>query len=318
MTTKLPPPRVRSFEIILPATSANLGPAFDTAALALKLFLKVRATASDDYSIRATGRDADICGHVENHLILTTYREVLQSAGKVAKPLSLHISNDIPIGKGCGSSAAARLAGIALAVFFGRLPWTDSRIIGEASRREHHADNAAACWLGGITLARMANENESQTVRVIPKGKWPLVLAIPDQSLSTEKARQVLPGQYSREDAVTNIQNSMFLLAALMQGRPDLMSVALEDRLHQPYRSSLCPLLPVLHEMQTNSGILGVALSGAGPSVLIFVAPRASLAAARARVQKHLRAAGLSAELISTTITERGGSSSTRSLKRIL
>ncbi len=315
MTKKLLSSSARSFEIILPATSANLGPAFDTAALALKLFLKVRATASADYSIHATGRDEDICGRVENHLILITYREVLQSAGKVAKPLSLRISNDIPIGKGCGSSAAARLAGIALAVHFGKLSWTDSRIIGEASFREHHADNAAACWLGGMTIARMANDSEAQAVRIDPKGKWPMLLAVPDQSLATEKARQVLPAQYSREDAVTNIQNSMFLLAALIQGRPDLMPAALEDRMHQPYRAGLCPLLPVLSGMQRPHGILGVALSGAGPSVLIFVAPKASLTQVREKVQKHLHDAGLSAELISTTITERGGSSSSRSFR---
>jgi homoserine kinase len=310
---KRPSLNVRPVEIVLPATSANLGPAFDAAALALKLFLTVRARTSADYSISATGRDSAICGHVENHLILTTYREVLHGEGKTAQPLSLQIRNDIPIGKGCGSSAAARLAGIALAVHFGKLSWPDSRIIGEASRREHHADNAAACWLGGLTVARMASNKEAQTVRIIPKGKWPLLLAIPDQSLSTEKARQVLPAQYSREDVVTNIQNSMLLLAALMQGRPELVSEALEDRMHQPYRSSLCPLLPALQTLRNKSGILGVALSGAGPSVLIFVAPKALLTAIKARVQKHLRAAGLSAELISTTITELGGNSPSRS-----
>ncbi|MFI5071753.1 MAG: homoserine kinase, partial [Terriglobales bacterium] len=141
-----------------------------------------------------------------------------------------------------------------------------------------------------------------------PKGKWPLLLAIPDQSLSTEKARQVLPAQYKREDAVTNIQNSMFLLAALIQGRSELISEALEDRMHQPYRAELCPLLPALSGMQGPSGILGVALSGAGPSVLIFISPKAPISQVKGRVQKRLRDAGLSAELIFTTISERGGS----------
>ena len=114
-------------ELVLPATSANLGPAFDAAALAFGLFLKIRATSADKFSIEARGRDADICGRVENHLILTTYREVLEEAGKPVRPLALNIDNQIPIGKGCGSSAAARLAGIALAVHFGTLRWTDSR-----------------------------------------------------------------------------------------------------------------------------------------------------------------------------------------------
>ena len=136
-----------------------------------------------------------ICGNLEEHLILNTYREVMQGAGRKIVPLSLRIANDIPIGKGCGSSAAARLAGIALAVHFGRLRWTDAQIIGEASRREHHPDNASACWMGGLTVARMSGEAEAQVVSVRPKGKWPLLLAIPEQSLSTESARSVLPAR---------------------------------------------------------------------------------------------------------------------------
>ena len=149
-------------QLVLPATSANLGPAFDAAALAFGLFLKVRAAAADEFSITAKGRDQEICGRLENHLILTTYREVLQAEGKPVQPLALDIENQIPIGKGCGSSASARLAGIALAVHFGKLRWTDSRIVGEASRREHHPDNAAACWMGGLAVARMSGESEAQ------------------------------------------------------------------------------------------------------------------------------------------------------------
>src|SRR6202035_2728239 len=125
-------------------------------------FLKVRAQVSGEYSILATGRDEDICARVDNHLILTTYREILSSEGRPAPPLSLHIKNDIPIGKGCGSSAAARLGGIALAVHFGKLRWTDSRIVYEASRREHHPDNAAACWMGGLAIARISAGGEMQ------------------------------------------------------------------------------------------------------------------------------------------------------------
>ena len=128
---------------MLPATSANLGPAFDAAALAMDFYIKIEAREADKFSIVATGRDRDICGKLDDHLILNTYREVLEANHFEAKPraispLALRIANDIPIGKGCGSSAAARLAGIALAVHFGGLRWTDAQIIGEASRREHH------------------------------------------------------------------------------------------------------------------------------------------------------------------------------------
>ena len=157
------------FQISLPATSANLGPAFDAAALALDLSLRLRARKSREFSIKATGRDADICGRVENHLILKTYEDVLSAEGRAAPRLALTIHNEFPIGKGFGSSAAARLAGIALAVHFGRLRWNSARIIGEASRREHHPDNAAACWMGGVTVARMCGETEAQVARLCPK-----------------------------------------------------------------------------------------------------------------------------------------------------
>jgi homoserine kinase len=303
----------------LPATSANLGPAFDAAALAMDFYITLNARAAEEFSIAATGRDREICGNVQDHLILNTYREVLTKTGRPITPLSLRIDNDIPIGKGCGSSAAARLAGIALAVHFGRLRWTDAQIVGEASRREHHADNASACWMGGLTVARMSalaetdgstgsveRAPDAQVVCLRPKGKWPLLLAVPQQSLSTEKARLVLPAQYSRADAVTNLQNSMFLLAAFSQGRPDLLSVALEDRIHQPYRAALCPLLPALQELKGKEGILGAALSGAGPSVLIFLDPRASQPKSRKLVADHLSRNRLTAELLPTSITLRG------------
>jgi homoserine kinase len=296
-----------SLELVLPATSANLGPAFDAAALAFSLFLNVRARSADEFSITARGRDAEICGRVENHLILTTYREVLQDAGKPVPPLALDIDNQIPIGKGCGSSASARLAGIALAVHFGKLGWTDNRIVGEASRREHHPDNAAACWMGGLAVAKMSVESEAQVASLIPKGKWPLLLAVPDEALATEEARRVLPSQYSRADAVTNVQNSMLLLAAFVQGRRDLLASALEDRMHQPYRAPLCPLLPALETLaKSTAGILGVALSGAGPSVLIFLDSKVSAERAKAQVQRDLQAQGLRAELLGTAITKQG------------
>ncbi|MGA9798448.1 MAG: homoserine kinase [Terriglobales bacterium] len=297
--------RASSLELVLPATSANLGPAFDAAALAFGLFLKVRATLADEFSITARGRDAAICGRVENHLILNTYREVLQEAGKAVRPLALDIDNQIPIGKGCGSSAAARLAGIALAVHFGKLRWPDSRIVGEASRREHHPDNAAACWMGGLAVARMSGESEAQVACVIPKGKWPLLLAVPDEALATEEARRVLPSEYPRADAVTNVQNSMLLLAAFVQGRRDLLASALEDRMHQPYRARLCPLLPALQNLAA-SGILGTVLSGAGPSVLIFLDDKVGAERAKAQVRRQLQAHGLKAELVATAITRQG------------
>ncbi|HZP17131.1 MAG TPA: homoserine kinase [Terriglobales bacterium] len=298
------------FSISLPATSANLGPAFDAAALAMDLTLRVRASRAKKFAITASGHDPEICGRVENHLILNTYREVLAAEKRPAPPLALAIDSGFPIGKGFGSSAAARLAGIALAVHFGRLRWNSSRIIAEASRRERHPDNSAACWMGGVTVARMCGDGETQVARFVPKGKWPLMLAIPAEALPTEKARAVLPTEYSRADAVANIQNSMLLLAALFQGDRKMLACSLEDRIHQPYRAELCPLLPALRDLPSDSGVLGVALSGAGPSVLMFLDPEARPEKTRSRVEARLRDQGLAADLVLTSIARRGGEAS--------
>jgi homoserine kinase len=296
----------RPLQLRLPATSANLGPAFDAAAIALDLYLKLDARPAADFSIAASGRDREICERLQDHLILNTYREVLGAQGREVTPLSLRIRNEIPIGKGCGSSAAARLAGIALANHFGRLRWNDAQVMGEASRREHHPDNASACWMGGLTMARMSGEGEVQAICIRPKGKWPLLLVLPAEALSTELARSVLPAHYSRADAVVNLQNCMLLLAAFTQGRPDLLPGALEDRIHQPYRSRLCPLLPCLQPLTGKEAILGVALSGAGPSVLIFLDPRAQVQEARKSVGAHLARHGLSAEVRPLSIALHG------------
>ena len=301
-----------SLRLILPATSANLGPAFDAAALAFQLFLKIRADRADDFSIQANGRDAAICARLEDHLIISTYREVLQSAQKEVMPLTLQIENQIPIGKGCGSSAAARLAGIALAVHFGRLQWNDNQIIAEASRREHHPDNAAACWLGGLAVASLREGEDVRMAHFQPRGEWPLLLAVPEEVLATEEARRVLPAQYSRADVVSNVQNSMLLLSGFVQGRPELIAGAVQDCIHQPYRAVLCKLLEPLQSLAGTTGILGVCLSGAGPSVLIFTDPKSSAVRVEKRIASFLAKRGLSAEIIATSISARGARLSLR------
>ena len=298
--------RSATLHLTLPATSANLGPAFDAAALAMEIYLTIDARAASDFSIKAAGRDSATCQALQDNLILTTHCEVLEQEGLGFVPLALRIKNEIPIGKGCGSSAAARLAGVALANHFGHLRWSDAQIIGEASRRERHPDNASACWMGGLTIARMSSESEAQVACIRPKGKWPLLLAIPEESLATEKARGVLPAAYSRADAVLNIQNSLFLLAAFMEGRPELLAPSLGDRIHQPYRAPLCPLLPALQELNGKEGVLGAALSGAGPSVIVFLDPNSSAQKTKRTIAAHLEEKKLAAELLLTSIARRG------------
>jgi homoserine kinase len=302
---KTPPP----FAITLPATSANLGPAFDSAAIALRLHLRLRAVAAREYSIAATGRDAETCGRVEPNLILETYREILRAEGRKPRPLAIAISNDMPIGRGTGSSAAARLAAIALAVHFGGLKWKDERVLAEAACRERHYDNAAACWLGGVALVQPEG-----ALRLRTRARWPLLLAVPRETLLTERSRAVLPDSYPRADAVANVQHAMLLAAALVEGDSDLMRRALRDRFHEPYRGPLCPLLEPLRALAAGkTGVLGAVLSGAGPSVLMVLDPAAEPVGRTIRkIGARLAKLGLPAELLLTTMERRGAAGQRR------
>ena len=290
---------VSPLHLRLPATSANLGPGFDALGLAMALYLTIDATAAASFRIDATGRDAELCRSLENNLILTTYSEVLQATGREVTPLHLILSNEIPLGMGCGSSAAALLAGVALANHFGQLNWSSHQVLEEAARREGHPDNVAACWLGGMT-ASSSVDGAVITATCGQNLTWTLMLALPPASLSTSKARAMLPPTYSRADAVTNIQNTALLVSAFALDRPDLLHTAMGDRIHQPYRAEACPLLPRLIGLAGVMGIYGVALSGAGPSVLLIIDSEADEDVIADAVRSAVGHSGL--EILRTTI----------------
>ncbi len=263
-----PPPGLR---LRLPATSANLGPGFDAAGLALSLHLTVEAHAAPAFDLRATGRNSDLCGALKDNLLLATYESVLREHHGPLVPLRLALHNEIPLGMGCGSSAAALLAGVALANHFGQLGWNDETIVTEGSRLEGHPDNVAACWHGGFTVSAQG-ERGVEIAAFAGDPYWELLLVIPNAGLVTKTARALLPDTYSRADTVFNVQRTALLTAAFAAGQLDLLRTATEDRIHQPYRKQACPLLPLLLPLRTEPEFAAVTLSGAGPSVLIFLA----------------------------------------------
>ncbi len=267
---KIGPLRLR-----VPATSANLGPGFDTLALALAMYLEIEAEAAAEFAIEATGRNADLCGEVEGNLILATYRMLIEREGRTGTPLRLRMNNGIPLGMGCGSSAAARVAGVALAAHFGSLGWDRMRIFEEAARLEGHPDNAASCVLGGFTVSGEVEERFVAS-RIAPSEEWCAVLAIPAEPLATSASRGVLPVEYARADAVHNLQCVALLTAGFAQADAALVRAGMRDWLHQPYRARVCPLLPLLQPLAQHAGVMGVALSGAGPSVLLLCGKNAS------------------------------------------
>ena len=269
MSDRNDPPEGR-MRLKLPATSANLGPGFDAAAIALDFYLEIEAEASSEFAIAATGFNPERCAQLEDNLVIETYKQMLSSAGRPIVPLSIKMHNGIPLAMGCGSSAAGRLAAIALAVQFGALGWDTPRILYEAYLLEGHPDNIAACWLGGFVAAAC----EGTTVHVAraePPEQWRAIIVYPAQPLSTSKARAVLPASYPLSDVVANIQSASMLGLAFAQARADLLAIAMKDRIHQPYRAPICSLLPLLMPLVGKSGIIGAALSGAGPAVLVIL-----------------------------------------------
>jgi len=256
--------------------------------VALDFYLDVDAEPAAEFSIAATGRDAARCSRLEDNLILDIYRRLLTENGKPVTPLAIRMDNGIPLGMGCGSSAAGRLAAIALAVHFGRLAWSPEQILEEACALEGHPDNAAACWLGGFISA--ASEGRAvHFARVEPPADWRAIVVLPAEPLATSKARAVLPDTYTRADAVANTQAVALLGLAFAQGRADLLRIAMKDRLHQPYRAPICPLLPPLLPLAGSHGILGAALSGAGPAVLVIVGSEQSLVPASLAIREALK-----------------------------
>jgi len=280
-----------SVRLRLPATSANLGPGFDTLALALKLHLEIEVTAAEEFRIEARGRNADVCSATKDNLLIDTYELLLRHHGRAVVPLRIRMKNGIPLGMGCGSSAAVRLGAAALAAHFGGLGWDGERILAEAWRLEGHPDNAAACWLGGFVASATEGERV-QAVSFAPPAKWRAVLAMPEKPLATTASRTVLPGAWPRRDVVENLQRVALMTAAMARARGDLVANAMRDRLHQPYRAEVCPLLDLLLPLAGQGGILGAALSGAGPAVLLLVESTEAAEKAQERVQETVANAG--------------------------
>ncbi len=253
----------------VPASSANLGPGFDALGMALELYLVCRFEPAAALSIRVSGRDAACIPTSEDNLIWQTALNVARDVGETLPAVTLHIENDIPIGKGLGSSAAALTAGVVIADHILGLHWKPLRILDEAARIEGHPDNVAACVLGSIVASALDSGGVARAVRLELPARYGVCIVVPDFILPTSEARAVLPASYSREDTVFNVQRSALLIAALTTGTTSAFPAALEDRLHQPYRAALVPGLDEIVRLRA-PGLLGCVLSGAGPSVLVF------------------------------------------------
>ena len=256
-------------QVRVPASSANLGPGFDCLGLALGVYLKCRFERAAELSIRVRGRDAAQISTGEDNLIWRTALAVAADIGDPLPAIALEIENEIPLGKGLGSSAAALTAGVVIADHLLGLHWKPHRILDEAAKLEGHPDNVAAAVFGSIVASATDIGGAVRAVRVEMPANYAVAVVVPDFMLATSEARHVLPASYSKNDAVFNVQRSAILMAALATGTTSAFPAALEDRMHQPYRYTLVPGLEEMVKLRA-PGLLGCALSGAGPSILVF------------------------------------------------
>lgn len=253
----------------VPGSSANLGPGFDALGIALNVFLECRFTPAPSLSIRVTGRDAHLIPATAENLIWQTALAVAARAHKALPAIQLAIHNDIPLGKGLGSSAAALTAGVVIAERLLDLRWPRARILDEAARLEGHPDNVAACVLGSVVASAVEPGGTTRSIRLEMPKNFGIAVVVPDYAVPTKEARAVLPDHYVLSDVVFNIQRAALLIAALATGDTSVFPAALDDRLHQPFRAQLVPGLAEILRLR-KPGLLGCALSGAGPGVLVL------------------------------------------------
>ena len=266
--------------VVVPATSANLGPGFDALGLALGLYDEVTVHVLDrpGLSVDVVGEGAGQLSRDESHLVVQAFRTASERFGGPAGGLAVRCANHIPQGRGLGSSAGAIVAGVLAAATLaegGELG--RDALLGVATELEGHPDNVAACLLGGFTIA-WTDETGAHAVRLDPSPVIEAMVFVPAGGLETATARRLLPATVPHGDAAHAAGRSALAVEALTR-RPDLLLAATEDRLHQHYRAPAMPATAVLLDRLRSLGIAAV-VSGAGPSVLALLpAERPDLAA---------------------------------------
>lgn len=277
----------RAVRVRVPATTANLGPGFDTLGLALQVynFIAVEQSESASDEIVATGEGARtlMSGVPHHNIALLAARELLCTLGERGVPLKLSLENTIPLARGLGSSSAARAGALVAANEWARLHLgrsaDTSTLLTLATELEGHPDNVAPALLGGLVVSTLCDDGRVLSSR-LPVEKFPrLVIFVPDSELETKAARAVLPQSVPLGDATFNISRSSLLVAALVNQEWELLREATRDRLHQSQRAALMPAYNAVAEAALAAGAYGATLSGAGPCILAWLPDESTLVA---------------------------------------
>lgn len=252
----------------VPATSANLGSGFDSLGIALSMHNRVWMEESDVVDI--SSRDSTVIPTDEHNLIYWAAKRLYEQCGRKLPGLRLVQENNIPMARGLGSSSACIVAGILGANRLLGTPFSQKDLVNFAAKIEGHPDNTTPAIEGGLVASAIEGERV-YSVSVPVSDKIRFVVFIPPFELKTEKARAVLPAQYSRSDAVYNLSRSALMTASLFSGSLENLRVAVGDRIHQPYRSGLIEGLDSVFRMSYELGSLGTYVSGAGPTIIAMI-----------------------------------------------
>lgn len=257
-------------EIRVPASSANLGPGFDSFGLAVPLYLTVRVKLADEISIQLIGDNLENIPTDKTNTIYQTFQYLFELEGVPAPSAAMEIESEIPLSRGLGSSAAAIVAGLMAANQFLENPKTVNDLFQIATRIEGHPDNIGASLFGGFIVAAQDGDHAKIIKLPFPK-ELKVIIAIPDYPVSTKTARGQIPERIPLKDVRFNIGHAALLVSYILTGQLDKLSSAVKDRVHQPYRQHAVKGLQRLLEYGDNTGLFSTALSGAGPAVIFFV-----------------------------------------------
>ena len=267
---------IKPVKIVVPATTANLGPGFDCLGMALELWNIVDvqpASESRQSRVLVQGEGAGELPHDQTNLVYRAMESLWRHTGKLMPPLEIRCNNQIPLQRGLGSSAAAIVGGLVAANNALDKPLDDNTLLELAVELEGHADNVSAALLGGLRLVGM-EEGQRFTIPITIPSDIGVVLFVPEMAIATEEARSILPNTVSREDAVYNVTRVAMLINALVTGRMEDLRHGTKDRLHQPYRQKLFPGMNGIFAAALVGGALGVFLSGSGSSIVALTQGR--------------------------------------------
>jgi homoserine kinase len=256
----------------VPATTANLGPGFDALGLALDLWNESTFEPADDFTVYIEGEGKGRLAQGKHNMILRAAQKLADRLGRKLPPFVVHCVNHIPPGSGLGSSAAATLTGLLVANALTQSALSEAELLNLATEIEGHSDNAAPALLGGLVVST-AGEGK-MIVRRLPVAALDVIVVVPDFHFPTKQARNALPEQVKRKDAIHNISRAVLVTEAFRTGDLSLLGEAMTDKLHQPYRIPLIPGAQAALDAMKRAGASAVALSGAGPSLIAFSAKR--------------------------------------------